>query len=532
MSLALFSLMLTSRAAFAAEFEVSPGDNFCQVFNQEAGPGDEVVLLPGMHAGPCNLSTGGSEGEAKVLRAQDAEQLTAIVYEGNSSNVIDVNASDIIIEGLSFGPSNEAIDAIKIKTGDRITIRGNHFFQVGGIAIAANSSDTLGVEIVGNFFEDLKATGIYLGCHNGQEQCAAVDYVIADNLIAGVDSSAVGYGLEVKLDSYGVVRDNVIDDTKGPGIEIFGSPELSRRNIVEGNIVGGSRENSSLEIGGGPALVRNNIVLGGSHSALRVYDYGGWGNVHDIQLLGNTVIGEEGPAIHLGAWVADKSLEMTGNAAWQEAGMGPAIPEAVPGVVSAGNVDCSSPEECWIDGPARDLWPVDGGSLLAMGAAPTLADLPVDFCGNARGPVPHVGAFEQVSLVGPGALAVNFKSAIACPSEGGDTTGGESTGGETTGGQTTGGSTTGEGTTGEGTTGPGSTGDGTSATASAGTGTGAGSSGPETSASASATSGADTDGDEGGCACSGAPEGGRGGLPLLLAGLLGAGLRRRSPRRR
>ena len=355
--------------------------------------------------------------------------------------------------------------------------------------------------------------------------------VIADNLIVGVDSAAVGYGLEIKLDSYGVVRDNVIDDTKGPGIEIYGSPELSRRSIVEGNIVGGSRESSSLEIGGGPALVRNNIVLGGSYAALRVYDYNSWGNVHDIQLLGNTVIGDEGPAIRLGgAWVAGKSLELTGNAAWQEAGMGPAIPEAVPGVETAGNVDCSAPAECWVDAANRDLWPVDGGSLLTMGAAPSLAELTEDFCGNARGAVPHVGAFEQVAAQGPGALAIDFKAAIACPVEGGETTGGESTGGETTGGETsdgTSGGETSEGTSDGGTSGGSGATGGSSGSSGSGAQTASGTEG-EGTASASATTGAEGSGDEGGCACSAAPTGARDGLAIVLWGLLGLGLRRRS----
>ncbi len=533
LTVALLSLLVPSGGVFAAEFEVSPGDNFCQVFNQEAGPGDEVVLLPGMHAGPCNLSTGGVEGSAKVLRAQDPEQLTAIVYDGNSSNVLDVNASDIVIDGLSFGPTNPAIDAIKVKTGDRVAIRRSHFFQVGGISVAANTSDTAGLEIVGNFFEDLKATGIYIGCQNGEEQCVATDVLIAENLIVGVESAAVGYGLEIKLDSYGVVRDNVIDDTKGPGIEIYGSPDLSRRSLVEGNIVGGSRESSSLEIGGGPALVRNNVVLGGSYAALRVYDYNGWGNVHDIQLLGNTVIGDEGPAIRLGAWVEGKSLELTGNAAWQEAGMGPAIPEAVPGVVTAGNVDCSVPAQCWVDGASRDLWPVDGGSLLSMGAAPTLAALEDDFCGNPRGVVPHVGALEQVGDLGPGPLAVDFKSAIACPVEGGETTGGESTGGETTGGETSGGETSGTtsgsgGETGETAGGTGASGDASAGSSGGSTGADTTSTeGPGTDAASASATGADGAEDDEGCACRSAAEGGRGGPAILVWGLLGLALRRR-----
>jgi len=491
-----------------------------------------VVLLPGMHTGPCKLSQGGMPGEPKVLRSQDPDLLTAIVYDGNSSNVIDVASSDIVIQGLSFGPSNQAIDAIKIKSGDRITIRDNNFFQVGGISISANASDSKGIEIIGNYFKDLKATGIYLGCHAGMGECAAIDFVIADNLIDGVDSAAVGYGLEIKLDSYGVIRDNVIDDTKGPGIEIYGSVDLSRKNLVEGNIVGGSRNNSSLEIGGGPVLVRNNIVLGGAASALQVYDYNKSGHVHDIQLLGNTVIGDQGPAVQVGgSWMAEKSLEMTGNAVWQESGEGPALPAPVVGVVMAGNVDCTDPAECWVDAAGRDLWPTPGGRLLVEGALPELAELSDDFCHNERGAPPHVGAFERLEEEnGPGPLTIGFKkTSIACPVAGSGTTGGETTGGETTGGETTGGETTGGETTG------GSTGSSGGASTTAGTGTGSGS-GDSMGSGATVGSATSTSGDDGGlsegggCACSSAARGDREGLMLVLSwGLLGVALRRRRP---
>jgi hypothetical protein len=35
----------------------------------------------------------------------------------------------------------------------------------------------------------------------------------------------VGYGLQVKLNSTAVIRDNVIVDTKGPGIMVYGAGE-------------------------------------------------------------------------------------------------------------------------------------------------------------------------------------------------------------------------------------------------------------------------------------------------------------------
>ncbi|MEZ4380956.1 MAG: right-handed parallel beta-helix repeat-containing protein [Nannocystaceae bacterium] len=523
--LAASALALGVAATARAEiYEVSPGDDFCAVFNGQAAPGDHVVLLPGTHPGPCNLSSGGVEGQPKVLRAADPDQPTAIVYDGNGSNVLDVNASDVTVAGLRFGPTNPGIDAIKIKAGDRTVVQGNHFVQIGGIAVSANTTTTRGLAILDNHFEDLQATGIYLGCHDGVGACAAENFVVAGNLIDGVDSANVGYGLEVKLDSFGIVRDNVIHDTKGPGIEIFGATDLGKRNLVDGNLVIGSRNNGTLEVAGGPTTVRSNVVIGGSYAGIYVYDYQDRDLVRDIQIVGNTVIGDAGPAIRLSEWAADKALELVGNAAWQEAGMGPAIPAAIDGVSWAGNVDCADPSACWVDGAGRDLWPVADGPLLAMGAAPTLAELAEDFCLSPRGDVPHVGALERIADVGPGALAVGFKAEIACPE--GDTDG--TTGGDTTG--TSGGDTDGTtaGTTAATTDASGTSTGGESETGAATTAATTGDSGTTattaTSATSATSSSAGGEGDAEGCACRSDD---RRGAPLGLVALVLVGLRRR-----
>src|SRR5690606_20536980 len=246
-------------------------------------------------------------------------------------------ASDIVLADLTLGPSGAAIDAVKIKDGSRITISSCLFDQVGGISIAANSADSDAITIVGNTFLDLQATGIYLGCHDGMASCAATNIVIEGNLFDGVDSANVGYAMEVKLDSYGVVRDNVIHDTKGPGVEIYGSVDLTRVSVVERNLIIGSRTAGTLEIGGGPALVRNNIVVGGAVAGLYVYDYQDRGLVRAIHVVGNTVVGDDGPAIRLSDWSEGKGLELTGNAAWQQQGPGPAVPAPIAGVAMTAN---------------------------------------------------------------------------------------------------------------------------------------------------------------------------------------------------
>ena len=501
-ALALVALALPTTAT-AAEIQVKPGDDFCAAFNA-AAPGDTVILAAGNHAGPCVLASGGLPGMPKTLRGADPNDSAVIVYGGQSSNVLDVLASDIVIADLTLGPSMANIDAIKIKDGSRITIESCLFSQTGGIAIAANSKNSDGVQILDNRFIDLQATGIYLGCHDGMASCAATKVVVAGNLFDGVDSSAVGYALEIKLDSYGVVRDNVIHDTKGPGIEIYGSVDLARVSVVERNLVIGSRTAGTLEIGGGPALVRNNIVVGGEVAGLSVYDYQNRGLVRAIQVVGNTVVGDKGPAILLSKWAEGKDLELTGNAAWQSAGAGPALPALIPNVPMLGNVDCGpDPALCWLDAAARDFWPADASPLLSDGAAPQLADpLGDDFCGQPRGAVPHVGALEHTMALGPGPLQIAPKSSFPCP-QGDDTTGGDTTGDPDTTTNGTTDATTNPGTTSDtsgATTGdPPTTGDPDPSTGPepSSSGSSSSSSGPTT---ATATEGLDQD-DSSGCSC-------------------------------
>jgi hypothetical protein len=148
-----------------------------------AAPGDEIVLGSGDHAGPCDITTASA-----TVRGEPA----SVVYSGSSSNVIDINASDVTLLDLHFGPTHANIDAIKIKSGDRTHVEGCLFVQIGGISISANTSDSDGIVISGNRFTDLQATGIYLGCHSGAGSCAATDFRFEDNLIDGVTSSGVG----------------------------------------------------------------------------------------------------------------------------------------------------------------------------------------------------------------------------------------------------------------------------------------------------------------------------------------------------
>lgn len=404
-------MLLLVGPALAGMVVIAPGGDWCGAINA-AAPGDEVVLQAGEHAGPCTLRASGSEGLPVTLRGEDPADPPAIVYEGASSNVIDVLASHVVIRGLAFGPTQADIDGVKIKSGSHVTVEGCAFTAMGGVSVAANSADSEGVAVLGSTFRDLRATAIYLGCHDGSGSCTAADVRVEGNLVDGVSSSGVGYGVEVKRDSWGSVRDNVIHDTQGPGIEMFGSEDPARASVVAGNLVVRSRNNASLEVGGSHVTVTDNVVIGGGDGGVYVYPY--WDAVHDVVVAGNTVVGEGAAAVRVDPAVSASRL--VDNAVHQ-AGGGDPLPGALSGLDARGNVVCEDASACWTDAAAWDFWPVAGSPLAAGEAEPTLV---TDFCGQPRGAVPQVGALERTGAAGPGPLAVALKATFACP-EGGDT---------------------------------------------------------------------------------------------------------------
>lgn len=387
--------------------DLSPGDPWCATL-AAAAPGDVLRLAPGEYDGPCTLSVGGAPDLPVTLEAADATDRPHIVYDGATSNVLDVLASHVVLRGLSFGPTRADIDAIKIKSGSFITVEDCFFTGVGGISVSANSADGEGLVLRGNELRDVEATGFYLGCHDGASSCTQADVRVEDNLIDGVTSPDVGYGLEIKLDSWGTVRRNVVRGTKGPGIEIYGSSDPSRVTVVEANLVIGSRTSGALEVGGGPVLVRNNLVVAGTGGGIVSYDYGGRGLVSGIHLLGNTAVGDG--AFSVSGWTPGQDLEMTSNAADRP------MPTAVDGIPMAGNVACADAQACWMDAANLDFWPVAGGPLLDGGGSPQDAHtLDEDFCGQARTAPPDAGALERTGDGGPGPLPVDFASTFACP---------------------------------------------------------------------------------------------------------------------
>jgi MYXO-CTERM domain-containing protein len=394
-TLATLALLLVPASALAETVEVGPMDGWCAAIN-DAAPGDEIVLMPGRYTNPCVIRATGSEGSEIVVRGSStAEGSRSILdYDGSSSNVIDFNdaAGFVVLRDLFWDPTNPGIDAIKIKAGHDLAIEGCYFEGIGGISISANSSSVERITVRNNVFVDLQATGLYFGCHDG-EGCHATDILVEGNLIDRVDSDAVGYGLEVKLNSWAVIRDNTVYDTKGPGLMVYGSNRGDPPSIVEGNYVEGSRHDGAIVVGGGPAIVRNNVTLGGNIGGIVAQDYGGRGLQDNVWIVHNTSFANSGPSIRVQSWAAGAGNVLAANAL--DSATQPATPE---GTVTA-NVICDPLSDCFVAPGAAlyDLWPTDGSPLMdSAGMGDAEWSPAVDFMGEPRGDAPDVGAFERV----------------------------------------------------------------------------------------------------------------------------------------
>src|SRR6266849_5803207 len=212
--LALAALM-PSRAAAR---EIGPEANLCAEI--KALPrGEDLMLEPGEYQGGCAIRRGGEPGAPLVIRAADFARRPRIVYSGNSTNVLEVRTSHVTIRGLEFGPTQAEVDAVRIFGGADVTIEDCRFNQLGGIAVVANHASVHGLVVRRNVIRDSLATAMYFGCHDGAA-CTVTGLVVEANLIQGVTAPdpQLGYGIEVKLNSVGILRDNVIVSTKGPGI--------------------------------------------------------------------------------------------------------------------------------------------------------------------------------------------------------------------------------------------------------------------------------------------------------------------------
>jgi hypothetical protein len=387
---------------------VNPGSAWCSVVNA-AAPGDTIVFAAGTYTGTCSISASGSAAAPVTLRSLSAAPADRAVfaYPGTSSNIIDVYGSHLVFRWLSFGPTaaGAGVNPFKLRSSMQDVVIDQNVFHDTDIAVAANSPGSLyqDISITNNVLTDMQSTGLYFGCHDGTS-CHALNILIQGNVIDTVQpGDGVGYGLQIKLNSYGTILENTITNPQGPGIDVYGSSRGDPASVVERNYVEGSRSDAGINISGGPAIVRNNIVLGNQYNGIWAQDYGGRGLQRNVWIVENTVLTNQTGGIKVSNWQVGAGNVLAYNAIAPSSGT-PALTPASPlADTLVGNISCSPATSCFTQPSTApyDLWPVSGGPLIgAAGSGAQAWRAAEDFMCVPRGSAADVGAMQRTSSGG------------------------------------------------------------------------------------------------------------------------------------
>jgi hypothetical protein len=390
---AAVALAMVLGPAPGATAEIEPGASLCAQIDALAD-GQELVLQPGEYRGPCAIRRDGRPGAPLVIRAADPAAPPRIVYDGTGSNVLSIRASHVVIRGLRFGPTQPGVDAIRIYGGRDITIEDSEFEGLGGASVVASHASVRGLTVRRNVVRSSRATAMYFGCHDGRG-CVISDLRVERNTIQGVTAPnlQVGYGIQVKLNSTGVIRANVVVNPKGPGIMVYGAQDGLSASVVERNVIMGSRESAGIVVGGGPAIVRNNIAALNAQGGISLQDYANRGLLSGIVVAHNTLYANGAAGIRVPETGLLQAIVLN-NAVHALPGV-QALPDAQPGLDLAGNADCGG-LACFADPEGLDFSPLVGAPLLGLGAVHGEAwTAREDFFGRPRGPIPTVGAVER-----------------------------------------------------------------------------------------------------------------------------------------
>ena len=373
---------LSATVNLLAAREISSEADLCAEINA-LGPGDVLNLLPGEYRGPCKIRRGGKADSPIVIQAQSMTEKPRIVYAGQDSNVFEIMADHVTLRGLKIGPTKRNVTGVRILARTGITVEDCEFLRLGDIAIAATRTSVNGVYVRRNLVKGSKATAMYFGCHDGVG-CQISNLVVERNFINGVDAvdQEIGYGIQFKLNSTGIISDNVIVDTKGPGIMVYGSSYPSSSNTIERNFVSGSRNSSGILVGGGPARVRNNIVTHNLKGGITLQDYADRGLLRKISVVNNTLFKNDSGEflVPLRAILSDVLFAL--NAVGASKGVH-AVSGLLPGLDWKQNVDCTT-SACFADPLSLNFSPISASPLSRLAKLEDAA-LPFDdYYGRSR----------------------------------------------------------------------------------------------------------------------------------------------------
>jgi hypothetical protein len=401
----------------ASAIDITPSGNLRAAI-AALKPGEELVLAGGTYtmSSAFFVTVVGTQQQPITIRAKAGEK-PRIYMSTSAQNVVDVQSSRyLVIRGIEFTGGSHGIRLID---SDFVTIEDCEIHETGDVAISANSGGTYdGLRILRNHIHHTHHTGegMYLGCNNNS--CRVANSLIEGNYIHHTNGPDVeqGDGIELKEGSYGnIVRDNVIHDTNYPGIITYSTVGAGPANVVEGNVVWNSNDNTIQSAG--DVILRNNIILG--NVSLQSHQNGSPGNV---QVVHNTIIGG-------GLTVRNVvgPILVANNAVYSESGTAIGLISGNLSLVTvSGNVGrggLSGTSSGYTEGkglatdfinahygvPPINVFPKTGSALI--GAANAAHATSIDFNGTSRSGSNDVGAYRYNASGNPGwQITAGFKT--------------------------------------------------------------------------------------------------------------------------
>jgi parallel beta-helix repeat protein len=415
---------LAFAASNAVGAEIGPADDI-EAAVAALSPGEELVLRGGTYTFNENitLSANGTAAEPIVIRAKDGEQ-PVLTQATNQQNVVEIRGSShLVIRGIEFTGGSHGI---RLMDSDYVTIEDCEIHETGDVAISANAGGTYeGLRIIRNHIHHTNGTGegMYLGCNNNA--CRVANSLIEGNYVHHTNGSTVlqGDGIEIKEGSYGnIVRDNVIHDTKYPGILVYSTAGNGPANIIERNVIWNVGDNTVQMAA--DVVFRNNIVLGnvamqshqsGSPSNIEfvhntVISAGNAVDVRDVTgpvLIANNAIYAQGTALRLISGDLAQ-VQLAGNIG--EGGLS----GASSGFSNGNGIASDMVNGNFSGSPPIDPFPAPGSALIGAGDGNHVVT--EDFNGTPRGGAADAGAYAFREGGNSGwAISEAFKSLAAGP---------------------------------------------------------------------------------------------------------------------
>jgi parallel beta-helix repeat protein len=264
--------------------------------------------------------------------------------------------------------------------------------------------------------------GFYLGGNNNSAQF--FNGIIERNYIHHLNGPTVtqGDGIELKDGSYNnIVRDNVIHDTKYPGILVYGVEEQGGPNIIERNVIWNSGDHAIQAAA--DAIIRNNIIFSSAGNGIHSQNH--QGAIPGNLTIENNTVRTSGNAIHVvsptsGAYSGP--IEIANNALYPAGSFAISLPStantniagnvgtkfATSGLVSSQFNNSGNLLTDFENFAAFNAFPASGSKLIGAGVASLQPS--DDFNLNSRSGSADVGAYIYDVNGNPGwPIGPNFK---------------------------------------------------------------------------------------------------------------------------